>query len=100
MDSTSDAAASRLLDKVRGELTRYEHLLLDFSAAERAGVIHLVISLKNLPPGAHVYEAPLHTRDLETEQFPWNFQRMLYDCLHDYLVELFVKTPQSAPSAQ
>jgi len=87
-----------LLAKVRAELTRYQHLILDFDAIERGGTIHLVITMKDLPPDAHVYEAPLHTRDLESEQFAWTFQRMLYDCLHDYLVELFVKTPQSRTS--
>ena len=28
-------------------------------------------------------------------QFPWTFQRYLYDCMHDYLVEMFLRTPQN-----
>jgi len=53
----------------------------------------------NRPPALHVYYAPLHRRDIENEQFPWHFQRYLYDCLHDYMVELFVRTPQSRETA-
>ena len=84
------------LERVRAELSRYEHVLLDFSAREASdGNIELVISLKRQTPGAHVYIAPLHPRDLENKQFTWNFQRHLYDCLHDYFVELFLRTPQS-----
>ena len=45
--------------------------------------------------GAHTYVAPIHPRDIEHPQFPWTFQRYLYDCLHDYVVELFLHTPQS-----
>ena len=33
-------------------------------------------------------------RDLDHPNFEWTFQRQLYDCLHDYLVEMFVRTPQ------
>jgi hypothetical protein len=84
------------LEKVAKELDRYEHPLVDFSAREtEAGTIELVISLKFDLPGVHTYYAPLHPRDIEQSQFPWNFQRYLYDCLHDYLVELFTRTPQS-----
>jgi hypothetical protein len=37
----------------------------------------------------------VHERDIEHSQFPWTFQRYLYDCMHDYLVEMFLHTPQS-----
>jgi hypothetical protein len=83
------------LEKVEAELARYEHTLVDFSARERNGELVLVIAMKNPYPGAHTYYAPLHPRDIENAQFPWTFQRYLYDCLHDYLVEMFVRTPQS-----
>jgi hypothetical protein len=100
MDPATEMTVPELLAKVRAELTRYQHLLLDFAAIERDGVIHLVITMKELPPDAHVYEAPLHSRDLASPQFAWTFQRMLYDCMHDYLVELFVKTPQSPTASR
>jgi len=84
------------LEKVRAELTRYEHVLVDFSARENhRGEVELLITLKRAVPDAHTYVAPLHPRDIEGSQFAWNFQRYLYDCMHDYLVELFIRTPQS-----
>ena len=83
-------------EKVQAELRRYEHVLLNFSAREKPdGAIELVIGLKNPAPDVHTYYAPVHLRDIDNPQFPWNFQRYLYDCLHDYLVELFTRTPQS-----
>jgi hypothetical protein len=86
------------LQKVLCETARYEHVLLAFSARERNGEVELVIELKQPLPGVHTYYAPVHARDIEHTQFPWTFQRYLYDCLHDYLVELFVRTPQSRES--
>jgi hypothetical protein len=83
------------LEKVEAEIARYEHMLLKFSAREQNGSIELVIELREPRPGVHIYYAPLHARDVEHPQFPWTFQRYLYDCLHDYLVEMFVHTPQS-----
>lgn len=84
------------LEKVEHEISRYEHTLLKFSAREKKdGSVELVIELKEPAPGVHTYFAPIHPRDIENPQFPWTFQRYLYDCLHDYLVELFVRTPQS-----
>jgi len=90
----------RPVERVRLELRRYEHPLLDFSAQEKDdGAVELVIELRNAPPEAHVYRAALHPRDLSGGQFEWSFQRMLYDCLHDFMVELFVRTPQSRDGA-
>ena len=83
------------LEKVEAEIARYDHTLLKFSARERGGSIELVIELKEPREGVHVYYAPLHARDIEHTQFAWTFQRYLYDCMHDYLVEMFVRTPQS-----
>jgi hypothetical protein len=36
----------------------------------------------------------MHPRDLDDAQFEWSFQRQLYDALHDYFVEMFIRTPQ------
>jgi hypothetical protein len=83
------------LARVEAELKRYEHALADFSVREHNGQIELVISMKDRGSGVHTYYAPLHPRDIENSQFPWTFQRYLYDCLHDYLVEMFIRTPQS-----
>ena len=83
------------LEKVLAELSRYEHALVDFSAREKNGTVELVIELKNRDLGLHTYYAPIHPRDIEHTQFSWTLQRYLYDCLHDYLVEMFTHTPQS-----
>ena len=81
------------LEKVQTEIARYDHALLDFSAREHQGAIELVIQLKSR--ALHTYYAPIHARDIEHPQFAWTFQRYLYDCMHDYLVEMFLHTPQS-----
>lgn len=83
------------IERVRAELARYQHLLLLFEAEpDSSGGVELVIRLKAEVPGAHVYRAPIHPRDIEHSQFPWTFQKYLYDCLHDYLCEMFVSNPQ------
>ncbi len=83
------------LEKVLAETRRYDHALLNFTARERQGGVELVIELKDQSLGLHTYYAPVHPRDIEHAQFPWSFQRYLYDCMHDYLVEMFLRTPQS-----
>ena len=83
------------LEKVLTETRRYEHPLLEFSARERDGRIELIIDCKVKNLGLHTYYLELHPRDFESAQFPWTFQRLLYDGLNDYLVEMFTHTPQS-----
>jgi hypothetical protein len=84
------------LQKVEAELARYDHALLLFSAHEKPdGTVELIIRTRQDIPGVHTYYAPMHPRDIAHPQFPWTFQKYLYDCLHDYLVELFLHTPQS-----
>jgi len=87
------------VEKVRAELARYEHLLLDFAAEETPRGVELVIRLKQPVDGAPVYRAPLHPRDIAHPQFAWSFQAILYNCLHDYLCELFVRNPQQLGAA-
>ena len=41
----------------------------------------------------HHYEISLHEREIENRQFSWTFQKMLYDCLHDFVVEMFERNP-------
>lgn len=85
---------SLLREKVERELRRYEHLLVQFSVEEGSGGLELVMTLKEPVEGAHIYRALLHPRDIQHSQFPWAFQKYLYDCLHDYLVEMFTRNPQ------
>jgi hypothetical protein len=85
---------SRVLDHLR----LYQHPLLNFSAREASGVIEVLIDLKddlkNAAIPVHTYVFPIHPRDLESSQFAWQLQRQLYDALHDYFVEMFLRTPQ------
>ena len=79
---------------VRKELARYEHPLLNFSAQEKGDAVEVIIDFKNKDLGLHTYYYEIHPRDLEHPQFPWTFQRQLYDCVHDYIIEMFTLTPQ------
>ena len=86
---------SARLDRVLEHLREYEHPLLTFDAREKGDLIEVLIQFRNPPVPVHTYVFELHPRDLEHPQFPWTFQRQLYDCMHDYFVEMFVRTPQS-----
>ncbi len=83
------------LEKVQAEVGRYEHPLFEFFARERDGAVELVIRLRDGSLGLSPYSAPVHPHDLDHPQFSWTFQRYLYDCIHDYVVEMFVRTPQA-----
>ncbi len=84
------------LAKIETELKKYAHPLLNFSAREtEGGRIELVIDLKDKPADIHTYRLEIHPRDLEHTQFAWTLQRMIFEGLHDYFVEMFVYTPQS-----
>jgi hypothetical protein len=82
------------LERVLAQLRLYEHPLLDFSARANGDGVELIIQFKNPPVPVHTYYFDFHPRDLDSSQFEWTLQRQLYDCLHDYLVEMFIRTPQ------
>jgi hypothetical protein len=82
------------VERVREHLARYEHPLLEFSAREHGEGVQVIIEFRNPPVPVHTYYFDLHPRDLDNPQFEWALQRQLYDCLHDYLVEMFARTPQ------
>jgi len=63
--------------------------LLEFSARERDGRVELVIDCK-----IRSLYLEVHPHELESAQFPWTFQRLLYDGMNDYVVEMFTRTPQ------
>jgi hypothetical protein len=83
------------LDRVLAQLRLYEHPLLDFDARAKGEAVELIIRFKDPNVAVHTYFADLHPRDLDHPQFEWTFQRQLYDCLHDYFIEMFTRTPQS-----
>lgn len=89
-----NSTANSRLDRVNSQLGLYEHPLLDFSARAKAEAVEVLIQFKNPSVPVHTYIFELHPRDLDHPQFEWSFQRQLYDCLHDYLVEMFIRTPQ------
>ena len=91
---TQPVSTDDLLEKVKRELARYEHPLFDFGA--RAGSDGVMVEIRFRPQGVevHSYEFLLQPREIEHTQFPWSFQRQLYDCLHDYVVEMFIRNPQ------
>ncbi len=82
------------LERVLEHLRQYEHPLLAFDARAKGDLIEVIIQFKNPPVPVHTYYFEVHPRDLEHPQFPWTFQRQLYDCMHDYFVEMFTRTPQ------
>ena len=84
------------LDAIRMELEKYSHPLLRFDVRQtEAGRIELVIDLKDKPANIHTYYLEIHPRDLAHAQFRWILQRMIFEGLHDYFVEMFEYTPQS-----
>ena len=93
----TDALNPRL-DRVLAQLELYEHPLLNFSARAKGEGVEVLINFRNPPVPVHTYNFEFHPRDLDHPQFEWAFQRQLYDCLHDYLVEMFIRTPQNRDS--
>jgi hypothetical protein len=83
-----------LLQKVRRELGRYEHPLFAFDARSATDGVAVEIRFKPVSVEVHTYQLLLRPREIEQAQFPWNFQRQLYDCLHDYVIEMFTRNPQ------
>jgi hypothetical protein len=90
MPETVNARLNRVLDQLR----LYEHPLLTFSARAKGEGVQVVIQFKDTSVPVHTYYLDLHPRDLDHPQFEWSFQRQLYDALHDYFVEMFIRTPQ------
>ena len=83
------------LERVLAEIDKYEHPFFNFSAQEKSGGIELVIRSKIPDVLSPEYRLLLAERDLQHSQFPWTFQRLLYSCLTDYVVELFTKCPMT-----
>jgi hypothetical protein len=88
------------LERVLAQLKLYEHPLLDFSARAKGESVEVLINFRNPPVPVHTYNFEFHPRDLDDPQFEWAFQRQLYDCLHDYMVEMFIRTPQDRAERQ
>jgi hypothetical protein len=92
MEASDNSAA--LTGKVRKELAHYEHPLFDFAAQPSGEGVEVQIRFKPPEPEVHTYVFQLRPREIVDAQFPWSFQRQLYDCLHDYIIEMFTSNPQ------
>jgi len=86
---------STRLQRVLDQLRLYDHPLLNFDAREKGDAVEVIITFKDPSVKVHTYYFDLHPRDLDHPQFEWTFQRQFYDCLHDYMIEMFVRTPQN-----
>ena len=93
-------AGNPRLERVLAQLRLYEHPLLNFSARAKGDGVEVVIKFKDESIPVHTYYFDLHPRDLDDPQFEWAFQRQLYDALHDYFVEMFIRTPQDRGDRQ
>lgn len=83
------------VERICEELRRYTHPLFDFTAAPAAGGVAVTVSLKpELAVSVHQYRFLVSDREMATQKFAWDFQRQLFNYLHDYLVEMFTHTPQ------
>lgn len=83
------------LEKVNSALDHYDHPLVSFSAQPGEGDegVDVLIQLRDPAVSGHTYTIHLAHRDLENPRFTWAFQRILYDSLHDYIIELFTNRP-------
>jgi len=86
----SEALAAR----VKAELSRYEHPLFEFEARPSTSAVEVEIRCKFSAVEPHSYVFQLQPREVENLKFPWMFQKQLYDCLHDYIIEMFIRNPQ------
>lgn len=85
-----------LVLRVRHELVKYEHPLFEFEArgGNAAECVDVLIRLSPPREDIHEYAFQLRSREIDNPQFPWTFQKHLYDCLHDYVIEMFTRNPQ------
>lgn len=83
-----------LLNIVRRELARYDHPLFYFDARSAGENVEVEIRFRPSGVEVHNYRFTLYPREIEHSQFPWSFQKQLYDCLHDYIIEMFTCNPQ------
>ena len=86
--------ASHHLDKVQKELERYEHPLFEWQATISSRGVEVAVRLKHQGIHDEPYKFRLVPREIDAPAFQWDFQRQLYNYLHDYVVEMFTRSPQ------
>jgi hypothetical protein len=90
----SNAETEDYLLKVERELARYEHPLFMWEARPKEPGIEVIVRLKTAGIHDDPYRFYLAPREIKANAFEWDFQRQLYNYLHDYLVEMFTLSPQ------
>jgi hypothetical protein len=92
--SEPDTAKEReYLEKVNRQLSRYAHPLFEWEARNLSSGIEVAVRLKIKGVYDETYRLCLKPREIEARGFEWDFQRQLFNCLHDYLVEMFTRSP-------
>ncbi len=86
--------AGPLVEIVRAELVKYEHPLFVFEAHAAGAAVEVRIRMARPEAEIHEYAFSLQGREIEHARFTWTFQKHLYDCLHDYVIEMFTRNPQ------
>jgi hypothetical protein len=81
------------IDRVNQQLSRYAHPLFDWEARNVSSGVEVTIRLRVKGVYDDEYRLLLRPREIEARGFEWEFQRQLYNCLHDYLVEMFTRSP-------
>jgi hypothetical protein len=91
--SDANEKQKEYLRKVEKELCRYAHPLFKWEACAGSQGVDIIISLKVGGLYDQPYQLCLKPREIEAQGFEWDFQRQLFNCLHDYLVEMFIRSP-------
>jgi hypothetical protein len=78
---------------VERELGRYEHPLFEWRACSHERGVQVTVRLKQAGLYDDPYRFYLTPREIDSRTFEWDFQRELYNYLHDYLVEMFTRSP-------
>ncbi len=92
MESES-AKNESYLEKVTNELARYEHPLFQWHAILNNRGVEVIVELKYSGIHDDPYRFTLTPREINDRAFEWDFQRQIYNYLHDYLVEMFTRSP-------
>lgn len=93
MPGPQNTKAREYLDRVEQQLSRYEHPLFKLEARTVEHGVEVIVTLKIEGVYDEPYRLCLKPREIEARGFEWDFQRQLYNCLHDYLVEMFIRSP-------
>lgn len=96
MSKPDSGREGEYLEKVIKELSRYAHPLFDWEAREVSPGVEVIVRLKVRSVYDEPYRLQLKPREIDARGFEWDFQRQLYNCLHDYLVEMFTRSPHIA----